>query len=1211
MTESEWLNLKFEHPLLQSAEVMRVVYQGHLGAVETLAVTLNTTESAASLAELMQTPLAFSIENNASLWHFNTVLSAVCVGEVDELLHRNHFTLHWSSPLIQLKDTRKSSALYHANLSETFSYLLADQQVFETAVIHCNLGQYLPPFKSSEESDFVFFQRILAFYGLTYYFDHSKKDAPLVITDQVTAFGQTLSVPVFTHVNGAVVSAPFIDQVFPSSAASTAAISCTGHPDADPLILFESRSSLNPSKTNLLLPGGGGLGWRETQADFAERSDVDTASHSQFLAESMAGDCNRTRYLGGGLVFPSQILKDQSQLLVKTVWTVDMDGHLKNRIKSVATEMMAQPIDLPYRDAVSMWEEEQILAGHALSGSDIGMSTSVMGHYEVELPAYFIENQSGETLEDTRMLYPVQSDDHGHHYTLIKDAEGIQFWFGGNLAQNLLLGTSNSVDSPQLTQESTYQNAYWQDNQLNKLAFLNQAPFDSTASTGRLSSHVLETPEYHPEGASSLFRMGDAHPIEGAYPAQAGETGILVATTGNYQEAHEGAMLALAGNFGEDPFNPLPALRHRVEVAPGDDSAHLLQSVNAHLHTASATSTQVTEIHELTEGTLTHSLTSPDHFKTHIADETREVQVNQIHDQKGDANTHMLDTHLSNTHALQKTLMQEGKLRQDVFTQRDLLLTHTENTHQQVTHIKNTKELWEAIASHNSNASTHTKTAQTATDQATNLALVSSTLATLATTTHINSNTDIDTTDTSVPPPNTAAALNLLGVTAIEDEQSPLKKEIVFLLDDPDGLIQSPPQLQVNEEAPQTLSKNAPFIYPLGDTQKQGSIQFLYPLAIGTAAATLHPQIRTINIQRNTPVQMPKAWFTNSGKLPAYAGFQTVPGATGVDFNDVDSNVVMLAVTDVPPAELQTAQGYQVRALSDDSVMWIMSAIFSVHKTLPTSNIDSGNPGLANTGSGWKWYAPEVSDYFLLLKDGGKAFLIQEHRRFVLEFLYKGKFVVKEVRGQWMLIFRGTSGLRQWIKGTAYSIEGAASETNKVRIFKTYANMLSQSSTQDKISSIAKNLDDETPLNLIIIAPIDVYQYFFLDEDPHKKISDLFVNIGLDAINIAVGTAIFFGIIAAIGIFSTELIAAGAFVVVGIAAVAVFGYFAELIEKNTGLKAKLIELGRKAEDHFIAQGDKLECDWDTEIDQSATILTKAKSILDSSTLLASFTEDTP
>lgn len=37
MTQPEWLNVKIDdHPLLESAEVTRLAYQGHLGAVETV-----------------------------------------------------------------------------------------------------------------------------------------------------------------------------------------------------------------------------------------------------------------------------------------------------------------------------------------------------------------------------------------------------------------------------------------------------------------------------------------------------------------------------------------------------------------------------------------------------------------------------------------------------------------------------------------------------------------------------------------------------------------------------------------------------------------------------------------------------------------------------------------------------------------------------------------------------------------------------------------------------------------------------------------------------------------------------------------------------------------------------------------------------------------------------------------------------------------------
>ncbi|MCX7123311.1 MAG: hypothetical protein NTV32_06585 [Gammaproteobacteria bacterium] len=787
------------------------------------------------------------------------------------------------------------------------------------------------------------------------------------------------------------------------------------------------------------------------------------------------------------------------------------------------------------------------------------------------------------------MVYPLQSDDHGQHYTLMPNAEALSLWWGNNTSQSLILGTVNSTESPHLTQQDTYQNAYWQDDSGNRVGFINEGKYDPTQKTGRKTAHILETPSYHPDGSSNYLRMGDAVQNDGAYSSQAGEPGILAVTEGNYHETHHGGLMELMGNMGTDQDNPVPALRQRVQLNPSFGTPHILKTVSAHLHTADLTSDQVTENKTLDGDTLTHTLTSPDYFVTHGQDETRSIYVNQSHKQTGQSNVININTHALFTTAQERTLKQTGDQRTDQYQNKTLNLNHPENNLQYETLTQNTKSLNKQTTTEVSSIQNYTRTHQQSTQQASQITQQNNSMQSNVGKTYFGDMMHLESGSGSPLPPDSAIMQNDAAMQNIQDEQEQKKKEIVFLLDDPDQLTQGKLRLWVNQQKPMALPLNIPCIYSLDTTQKQGAIELLRRNEEGDriSLATFHPQVRNINVQYKAPpeTQIPQSWFTPSGKLPAYMGVQKVAGVSGLDVNDSDINVVMLAVDAAPPQECQITGGYQVKAMSDETVSWLMQSLYTVNKTLPRAADDS------TEASGWHWEAPSISDIGLVFKDGVNALVVKDNRQFLMEFLHGGKFHIKEVKGQWMLVFYGKAGLRKWVAGTTYSLEGEASEKNKIRIFKTYAKLMDNQNRFNKVAILAEDAADDSPLAIIVIAPLDTVQYF-LDKDPNKQISDLFVNIGIDVVNAAVAGAI-------VGLFVVLLpleVGAGIIVLGGVAATAVVGYLLHAAESRVGLINVLIGFGRKVENHYIAQGDRLQIDFETFSDCSATALTKVESI---------------
>ena len=711
LLKSEWVNIIFDHPLLEDVDVRRVVYQAALGEPEKIQMWIYTPQRRTKMiAGLLGKTVRFRLMDADHRFYFHHWLAEIKWLMGKELAGRQHYILTWQSPVAKLGQTNLSVVLQEVSLREAFRLILSGRLISKnplTLQIHDlqvarEIDQLQAPLKAHQESLLIFFKRLLAFNGMSYFFDHSCRDCPLLITDSIASAGKNIDVAEYRYAEGDLLTSPFIECFKTRYSATSALFEVSGHPDRDPQFLL---------KEEVRLPNS----FATFHAGFGERHFKETADYAKWVSEHDVGQSARSVYSGGGIVFAGQIMHAQKQILVASSWTLELDGAVKNRIKQIQTSFYAQPLELPYREAMDLNPKQYIMSGHTITENNV--SVDARGHYQVTLPPYFIQNKP-RSLEATRMVYPLQSDDHRQHYTLMPDAETLKLWWGSHTSQSLILGTINSTKSPHLTQQETNQNAYWQDDSANRIAFINEGAYDPTQKTGRKTAHILETPSYHPDGFSNYLRMGDAVKKDGAYSSQAAEPGILSVTEGHYHETHHGGLMALMGNMGSDQNNPIPALRQRVQLNPSFGTSHILKTVNAHLHTADITSDQVSENKTLDADTLTHTLTSPDYFLTHGQDEIRGIYINQAHRQNGRSNTIHINTHALFTAAQTRSLKQIGGQRTDQYQNKTLMLNHPLNTLQYQTLTQKVMSLHKQTTTETSNIQNYTRTHQQSMQQA-------------------------------------------------------------------------------------------------------------------------------------------------------------------------------------------------------------------------------------------------------------------------------------------------------------------------------------------------------------------------------------------------------------------------------------------------------------------------------------------------------------
>lgn len=1160
-----------------------------------LKVTLTSSEAISFFKKYLYQPFALKISShNYPARYFNGVLTELHL--INKNIYGQYVYEFKVKPAIALYQAQTYQHLFNGiSVTDIARQILQGRQfniapdLFQEYALKLLGDRHYPPLYRvlmRDETILGFFQRLLNYQGLSYFFDHTTERSLLIISDAIQHFAAEIEARYSPHSPHGLTLNPYIDMITFSNSAVSNNILSTGAPRLEPHTLLTKTMTSNEHSVATLY-----------HLNTHEQMDSAVQARAEIAALAFQSNEKTATLMGGGLLFAGMKVtlnndeySQNSWLIRESTIEISFDEQDPTRLGSIATQVFAQDASIRYQAMPQFGEHATLMAGVNLGtpGTEKGanlISVNEQGHYHATLPDNFSSNTeaSGVQVFDARMLHPMHSNDHSSHMTLPTDSEGVMLWSEGFSGEPLMLGTLNNSDNIHPTTEANPQNAYWQDNDTNKLGFVNEGIFKPYEKTGRNTASIMETPSYDPEGNKSYVRMGDAIANDAQYPAQAAEPGLFLHTSGNYQEEHQGGLLRIAGNLNqddqEDGFTPI--LRHMVQLAPTLGTYNILDSVTAHGMSESLTSDNVSQSHTQDATTITKSLNAENNYQTYNADTTDNIYVNQQHQTQGDYTTATYNNHNLNSQSTTTTILENGDQTTESHDTHTLNLNHTDNqftTQTQQTTIDSqttqVNQLTQNFTNYTGQANTLSINSQTSNINANNVSIGGN---------HFTQGGMLSVMNGSnSPKPPNMFKINGAAMEIIQEEQAQKKKEIVILLDCP----HNPPQLAlcVNNINPQTIPAGTPFTYPLSNDQKKGEITLSSSINGQATLNTVHKQIRDINIQYKSPVQQPNPWFSPSGKLTGYIGGRTL-NIQGLDFSDNDHNVVMMLAKNPPPAQCLKGGGFSASGVNDEVISWIMTQLKTANKTYPYHANTSSNADTVNSDTSWKWHAPTASDYIGLAEDGVSTFAFKHNREFVLEFFTKGQFYVKEVRGEWMLIFKGRAGTRKWIQGTKYSLD-----SQKVRIFKTYAMMKADKKGIVKGLDLAKDASADTPLNFLLVAPIDVVQYFFFDDDPHKQISDLLVNIGIDTVNAAIAGTL--GVLIAVflsGIITT----AGAIVIVGILAAAITGWVIDNVEDNLGIKDKFIEMGRVMQDHFISQDDHLKINFQSFTAAAAQILTGA------------------
>lgn len=999
--------------------------------------------------------------------------------------------------------------------------------------------------------------------------------SPLIISDFVNHFANSVAATYSPNSPHALTLKPYIETIIFKNIGLPTRVLSSGAATSQPnTLIAETTAVVDHQALNTLY-----------HINTNEQSDHSAKTRAEITRQAFLSQENTAQMLGGGLLLAGMKVKVEGDWLIRDSHIdITFDEHHPERLGSIATRLSVQDASVRYQMMPQFGEHASLITGikTGTPGTDMGanlMSVNEQGHYHATLPPTISSNTEAHGVQvfDTRMLQPMHSDDHRSHMTLPTDSEGVMLWSEGFSGEPLMLGTLNNLNNIHPTTSNNPQNAYWQDHDTNKLAFINQGPYVPFQNTGRKTATLLETPSYDLRQNKSYVRLGDQIDHDAAHPAQAAEPGVFLHTSGNYHEQHHGGLLTLFGNLYQDPqkngFTPI--LRHMIQLAQTLDAYHILHSVTAHFQSTTLTSDGVTQTHTQDATTIHQSLTATNNSQNYHADTVDNVYVNQQHQTQGDSTSGTFNTHVFNATSNTTTLTESGDQTSENHDTHTLNLNHLQNQFSAITHTTTTTSQTTQVSALSQNFTAHKGTADTLNINSDNTLMTANNAKFGSTSFYQGSSLSIS-SGSATPANPSITDINDNGLNALADEAAMIKKAIVFLLDFPNN----PPSLQlvVNQLNPQMIPANNPFTYPLAQEQKRGTLALTTQIQGETVSHTLHPQIRNINLQYKAPMQQQNPWFTPEGKLPIYMGARPLAANQGIDFSDTDQNIVMLKAMSPPPASCLKGGGFQVNSVDNHTISWLMQQLHSANKSYPY--------GANNQDSGWEWNPPSVSDYIGVVEQGVTTFAMKHNREFVLEFFNQGNFYLKKVRGEWMLVFKGAAGLRKWVKGTTYSLDNP-----KVAIFKTYALAQTPQSALNKSVDFIKDARSDARVNFLLAAPLETVQYFFFDDDPNKQISDLFVNIGIDMVNTEIA-----GALAALTVLLVSIpfgFGLGLIVVIGIPVAALMGWILENAEENLGIRDKFVDMGRSAQDLFTNQNYQLKINLPEFAESAVQILTAA------------------
>lgn len=942
-----------------------------------------------------------------------------------------------------------------------------------------------------DESLLAFFNRILSYHGLSYYFDHCQALNPLMISDAINHFAAELP-PLEPSSSAASLSLnPHVKNFFASDRAESQSVLSTGAPRLEPQILLNDDEIVTDPRYSAALH----------HLNTSEQTDTGAKLRAEIASLAFQGNFKRAKILASGLLlsgtkFQIQNL-DDTWLIYASHSEIVFDPHHAYRITAIHTEAWLQDATIRYQALPDFGTHADLLDGIELGtpsieqGSNL-ISTNEQGHYHATLPPDMDSNDEarGVHVFDIRTLQPMHSDDHASHMTAPSASEGIMFWSEGFSAEPLLMGTVNTDDNSHPSTDETAQNAYWQDYDTNKLALINSGQYEPYQKTGRKSANIMETPSYNSAQNASYVRLGDVGTYDDDYQSQSTEPGFFSSSTGHYNEAHQGGIATLAGNLAQNMqsqgFTPL--MRQMFQLQPSLGTYHILDSVTAHLQNDALTSDEASEIHEQNETTINRTFVGAQNLESYSSDTADNIYVNQQHQIQGDMTELNYNQHTLSSQSTTTNILESGNQTADNHDTYSLNLNHSNNQFNSTAQQTYINSQTTQVTQLNQNFGKHIKQVSTANISHQNSAINASAAS-------IGGSQFLQSGELSI---NSGSAnydipsildVNQQGIQPIIDEQTSKKQEIIFLLDCPE----SPPELQlcVNNINPQTIPPNRPFTYTLSDDQKKGPIHInmLLPEYNATNTTILHKQIRNIGVQSNSTVQTDNAYFNIHGQLPIYIGyrdFELTPSATSLtttNEKDIPTNhsIIFLQVNDTlgMPDELKTTdlQHYSLDQLSSKAFDWLKQEI-EQQKT------------------------ETLVDYFNRINFP----LSQDNRIIIKEMIKSTMLGIAKVGETWLIHFEASPLFMTYLFGAKAGTDQAIGYCRFIAT-KAQENKLQEYTFDEALQAYKLVSTLDFILELAFIGGIDWVKYKLSDDG--KSFNDFLARLLVDLFNDALGLVFF------------------------------------------------------------------------------------------------------
>jgi hypothetical protein len=650
-------------------------------------ITLSTPLTPDFFEQQLHQEFLFKINcTNRTNYYFNGILTTFYL--LPKTANNTQYRLTIAAPLMLTKNYIFPMIFNNYTTQELIHHLLTHKSLNHNAnmlqkyllKLHKTnkLKTYITSLLMHNESLFNFFQRLLKNHGLGYFFEFTHPDTPLIISDALSRFSTDLELAITPYTPEALTLEPYIEKLdLVNNAYLLHNIVITGSPTLTPQYPFNI--------TLVTAPHALPYHFNHQQCTYASAE-----AQAQQISTAFQRQQYTLKLQGGGWLFASSKIhikqhQKNSWIIHSSLITVTFDQHHPKRIHKIKTYAQAHDANRPYYAVPETCTYSSLIDHTTLCTANSAIDQQLIavnqqGHYHARFtPAHISNIEQRPQASQLRILHSMHSTDHHSHMTAPTASNAVLLWPEDIMGKALVLGTSNNLKNTHLTHQDTAQNAYWQDDNLNKLAFINEGTFDRTRSTYRKSATLMHTPNYYLQKQNYL-RLGDPINHDTQYSKYPHTPGIFLYTSGHYQEQHQGNSLTLIGTLtGNNNTRFVPASRQQNSLTPSQGNYAILISITAHKHQEDLTTTHVKLKHLQDTNTITKKLNALQHSQNYYADTTENIYLNQYHHYQGETIEKHYHDYTVKHCSQQKNFTTQGKKLLETHTEHTLNLHHQHN----------------------------------------------------------------------------------------------------------------------------------------------------------------------------------------------------------------------------------------------------------------------------------------------------------------------------------------------------------------------------------------------------------------------------------------------------------------------------------------------------------------------------------------------------